>query len=417
MSKREAGRALRKAGQESFFVLPSETLGALAICTEENEIAEFHTERQAQKPLELEPPQGTLVERLESKLAGMSDQLRQCYNALLLRLPSVMPDKLPAITLTSDAKPKSFLIYHLFKAELAEIKRQLEDLLAAGHICHSQSPWGSPVLFVKKPGRKLRVEFRQQFYFLFSLRRRFGPELASPPPSAPSSLRPRCSPPPSAELVSAFGPELASPPLLASAFRRVCFTLGPEVASLSAQVRFASGPKFASSSAPEFASPSAPNPLCLRPELASPLAPNLFRHHFGPELVLLSLRPRVRFAVVLAAPLTAVCRIRRQLLQPTHSCRRCFHRRACPRATMPIDPLDENTAQASTSKPSRGAIFSNTPLGVGYGHGGQSPQTAAPTPLNEVETLRAALFEAQAQLRRQAQTDHHDRDRLDRRPA
>ncbi|KAG5462597.1 MAG: hypothetical protein BJ554DRAFT_4478 [Olpidium bornovanus] len=59
-----------------FAALPPEaTLAALAICTEENEIAEFHTERKAQNTLELEPPQGTLVERLECKLANMSDQL------------------------------------------------------------------------------------------------------------------------------------------------------------------------------------------------------------------------------------------------------------------------------------------------------------------------------------------------------
>ncbi|KAG5457995.1 MAG: hypothetical protein BJ554DRAFT_1875, partial [Olpidium bornovanus] len=113
----------------SFFVFPSETLAALAICTDlETEIAEFHTKGQAQNPLELEPPQGTLVERLGHKLAGMLDQLRQHYKALLLRFPGVMPDKLPAIsnlsstaeheiTLTSDTEPKPLLIYHQSKAE------------------------------------------------------------------------------------------------------------------------------------------------------------------------------------------------------------------------------------------------------------------------------------------------------------
>jgi hypothetical protein len=34
--------------------------------------------------------------------------------------------------------------------ELKELKMQLENLLKKGYILPSMSPWGSPVLFVKK---------------------------------------------------------------------------------------------------------------------------------------------------------------------------------------------------------------------------------------------------------------------------
>jgi hypothetical protein len=35
-------------------------------------------------------------------------------------------------------------------AELAELKKQLQELRYKGFICPSTSPWGCPVLFVKK---------------------------------------------------------------------------------------------------------------------------------------------------------------------------------------------------------------------------------------------------------------------------
>ena len=67
------------------------------------------------------------------------------------------------INLTADAKPKSAPIYHCSEPELQEMKRQLTELLKAGHIRHSISPWASPVLFIKKKGtKKLRmcIDFR-----------------------------------------------------------------------------------------------------------------------------------------------------------------------------------------------------------------------------------------------------------------
>ena len=42
-------------------------------------------------------------------------------------------------------------------AELKELKAQLKDLLDKGFIRPSISPWGSPVLFVKKKDGSLRM--------------------------------------------------------------------------------------------------------------------------------------------------------------------------------------------------------------------------------------------------------------------
>ena len=41
--------------------------------------------------------------------------------------------------------------------ELKELQMQLEELLKKGYIRPSVSPWGSPVLFVKKKDRTLRI--------------------------------------------------------------------------------------------------------------------------------------------------------------------------------------------------------------------------------------------------------------------
>jgi hypothetical protein len=42
-------------------------------------------------------------------------------------------------------------------AELAELKKELQELLDKGFICPSTSPWGCPALFVKKKDESLRL--------------------------------------------------------------------------------------------------------------------------------------------------------------------------------------------------------------------------------------------------------------------
>ena len=54
------------------------------------------------------------------------------------------------IDLIPRTEPISIPPYRMAPAELRELKAQLEELLSKGFIRPSISPWGAPVLFVKK---------------------------------------------------------------------------------------------------------------------------------------------------------------------------------------------------------------------------------------------------------------------------
>ena len=61
------------------------------------------------------------------------------------------------IDLIPGTEPISIPPYRMSPAELREFKAQLEELLSKGFIRPSISPWGAPVLFVKKKGGSLRL--------------------------------------------------------------------------------------------------------------------------------------------------------------------------------------------------------------------------------------------------------------------
>lgn len=81
--------------------------------------------------------------------------------------PDVFPEELVSlppkrevefvIELIPGATPVSRTPYRLAPAELKELKEQLEDLLVRNFIRPSSSPWGAPVLFVKKKDGTLRL--------------------------------------------------------------------------------------------------------------------------------------------------------------------------------------------------------------------------------------------------------------------
>jgi hypothetical protein len=54
-------------------------------------------------------------------------------------------------------------LYRMSTPELKELQMQLEELLKKGYIRPSVSPWGAPILFVKKNDGKLRlcIDFKQ----------------------------------------------------------------------------------------------------------------------------------------------------------------------------------------------------------------------------------------------------------------
>ncbi|GKG34980.1 hypothetical protein Tco_0437676, partial [Tanacetum coccineum] len=74
--------------------------------------------------------------------------------------PEVFPDELPGlppprqvefrIDLIPGAAPVACTPYRLAPSKMKELSKQLQELLEKGFIRLNSSPWGAPVLFVKK---------------------------------------------------------------------------------------------------------------------------------------------------------------------------------------------------------------------------------------------------------------------------
>ena len=87
--------------------------------------------------------------------------------------PEVFPEELPglppnrdvefSIELYAGTNPVSIAPYRMAPKELKELKMQLQELLDRGFIRPSVSPWGAPVLFVKKKDGTMRmsIDYRQ----------------------------------------------------------------------------------------------------------------------------------------------------------------------------------------------------------------------------------------------------------------
>jgi len=80
-------------------------------------------------------------------------------------IPDVPPERKVefSIDLVPRTKPVSMTPYRLSAFELAELKKQLEDLLDKKFVRPSVSPWGAPVLLVKKKDGCMRlcIDYRQ----------------------------------------------------------------------------------------------------------------------------------------------------------------------------------------------------------------------------------------------------------------
>nr|GFD03143.1 putative reverse transcriptase domain, aspartic peptidase domain protein [Tanacetum cinerariifolium] len=61
------------------------------------------------------------------------------------------------IELIPRSEPISKAPYRMALIELKELKDQLQELLERGFICPSVSPWGAPILFVKKKDGSVRL--------------------------------------------------------------------------------------------------------------------------------------------------------------------------------------------------------------------------------------------------------------------
>ena len=74
-------------------------------------------------------------------------------------LPGMPPDRDIefVIELIPGTSPIAKRPYRMAASELAELKKQLEELQRSGFIRPSSSPWGAPVLFVKKKEGSMRL--------------------------------------------------------------------------------------------------------------------------------------------------------------------------------------------------------------------------------------------------------------------
>jgi hypothetical protein len=91
--------------------------------------------------------------------------VRDFVDVFLEELPGLPPDR--EIEFTIDLLPGTGPIskapYRMAPLELKELKEQLQELLDRGFIHPSVSPWGAPVLFVKKKDESMRlcIDYRE----------------------------------------------------------------------------------------------------------------------------------------------------------------------------------------------------------------------------------------------------------------
>ena len=101
------------------------------------------------------------------------DDMRLEDIPVVREFPDVFPDDLPGlppnreiefqIELAPGIEPISRAPYRMAPAELKELKVQMEEMVNKGFVRPSTSPWGAPVLFVKKKDGSMRlcIDYRE----------------------------------------------------------------------------------------------------------------------------------------------------------------------------------------------------------------------------------------------------------------
>lgn len=96
----------------------------------------------------------------DPKWAERMREILHKHKQIFQGMPKGLPPKRSVdhkIELEAGSKPPFGPIYHMSPLELEEAKRQLTDLLERGLIQPSKSPYGAPILFVRKANGKLRM--------------------------------------------------------------------------------------------------------------------------------------------------------------------------------------------------------------------------------------------------------------------
>ncbi|XP_050916547.1 uncharacterized protein LOC127131677 [Lathyrus oleraceus] len=109
-------------------------------------------------------PKDVITTILEGTV-GMINFLFENEKSVLLDVSSLPPEREVefSIDLVPGTAPISVSLYRMAPLELRELKNQLEELLTKHFIRPSVSPWGAPVLLVKKKDGSMRlcIDYRQ----------------------------------------------------------------------------------------------------------------------------------------------------------------------------------------------------------------------------------------------------------------
>ncbi|GJZ18656.1 putative reverse transcriptase domain-containing protein [Tanacetum coccineum] len=115
----------------------------------------------------------TLIIRGDQIMEKKSDEKRLEDILVVREFPEVFPEDLPGlppvrqvefqIDLIPGATPVARAPYRLAPSEMQELSNQLQELADRGFIRPSTSPWGAPVLFVKKKDGSFRmcIDYRE----------------------------------------------------------------------------------------------------------------------------------------------------------------------------------------------------------------------------------------------------------------
>ncbi|GAA0157985.1 hypothetical protein LIER_38562 [Lithospermum erythrorhizon] len=108
----------------------------------------------------------TFIDTNHGKLRLEDIQIvKEFPDVFLEGLPGLPPDRDIefSIELVPGIGPISKAPYRIAPEKLKEVKDQLQDMLDTGFIRHSVSPWGAPVLFVRKKDGSMRlcIDYRE----------------------------------------------------------------------------------------------------------------------------------------------------------------------------------------------------------------------------------------------------------------
>nr|XP_017239592.1 PREDICTED: uncharacterized protein LOC108212378 [Daucus carota subsp. sativus] len=143
----------------------------VVLSTLEEEKVKFKGQKQKKKFLTVIEAQKLLRKGCEAYLAHVIDTKKEAPRLeevpIVNEFSEVFPEELPglppdreiefSIELIPGAEPVSKAPYRMAPVEMKELAKQLQELLDKGVIRPSVSPWGAPVLFVKKKDGTMRL--------------------------------------------------------------------------------------------------------------------------------------------------------------------------------------------------------------------------------------------------------------------